>query len=188
MPVAGGRRPVRRKPLEGGQATSVAVKARGDGQPGGDGCGQTPPPELAYSISNFIVSGASRECRVPSVLRLTLRTVSESRTAKCRVPSPETSGAPATGVKTYISASSPTLKMCCGPGAQPRRFGRGLSGHTLACRACHESRSAGRREPTDGRRMKGKLPLARFRKRFRTTCHDSARFAESDLRFPATVL
>ncbi len=59
--MAGGRRPF--DFAQGGQATSVAGKAVGDGQPGGDGCGQKdPPPELAYSISHLIISGASREC------------------------------------------------------------------------------------------------------------------------------
>ncbi len=88
---------------------------------GGDGCGQQESErgKVPQSISNFILSGASRECRVPlrlrsprsaaagfptksagtqttrrarfaptgraGVLRLTLRTVSESRTAKWRV-------------------------------------------------------------------------------------------------------
>ncbi len=61
VPVAGGRRPF--DFAQGRQATSVAVKARGGGQPGGDGCGPQEAEEgkLPHSISNFIVSGASRE-------------------------------------------------------------------------------------------------------------------------------
>ncbi len=115
--------------------------------------------KLPHSISNFIIARASREGAASPW--------SVARVPKLRDVNRGTGRASGRGSEQWPVRTAG----CRVPGARPRRFGRGLSGHTLACpdhkrRACpayHGSRSAGRGEPAEGRRrVEGKLPTFWF--------------------------